>query len=88
MFHSLRGGQGLQTSRKHACFRNGFAMTRRPQIVDSIMALFRADYSGRGELSERQQKVCQYDSSITRFIILTSTSTQLAQAGLATLRRS
>lgn len=22
------------------------------------MALFRADYSGRGELSERQQKVC------------------------------
>lgn len=28
------------------------------QIVDSIMALFRVDYSGRGELSERQQKVC------------------------------
>ena len=28
-----------------------------PQIVDSIMALFRTDYSGRGELSERQQKV-------------------------------
>ncbi|KAI6167351.1 Rad51-domain-containing protein [Pisolithus thermaeus] len=26
-------------------------------IVDSIMALFRVDYSGRGELSERQQKV-------------------------------
>ncbi|KAJ7246311.1 Rad51-domain-containing protein [Mycena haematopus] len=26
-------------------------------IVDSIMALFRTDYSGRGELSERQQKV-------------------------------
>ncbi|KAI0669754.1 DNA recombination and repair protein Rad51 [Trametes maxima] len=26
-------------------------------IVDSIMALFRADYSGRGELSERQQKM-------------------------------
>ncbi|KAI0756854.1 Rad51-domain-containing protein [Daedaleopsis nitida] len=26
-------------------------------IVDSIMALFRADYSGRGELSERQQKI-------------------------------
>ncbi|KAI6014029.1 Rad51-domain-containing protein [Pisolithus microcarpus] len=25
-------------------------------IVDSIMALFRVDYSGRGELSERQQK--------------------------------
>ncbi|KAF7793437.1 hypothetical protein EIP86_004549 [Pleurotus ostreatoroseus] len=27
------------------------------QIVDSIMALFRTDYSGRGELSERQQKM-------------------------------
>jgi len=27
------------------------------QIVDSIMALFRVDFSGRGELSERQQKV-------------------------------
>ncbi|KAJ7751276.1 Rad51-domain-containing protein [Mycena maculata] len=26
-------------------------------IVDSIMALFRTDYSGRGELSERQQKM-------------------------------
>nr|ADQ00382.1 Dmc1 [Pneumocystis jirovecii] len=26
-------------------------------IVDSIMALFRVDYSGRGELSERQQKL-------------------------------
>ncbi len=24
-------------------------------IIDSIMALFRVDYSGRGELSERQQ---------------------------------
>jgi Rad51 len=27
------------------------------KIVDSIMALFRVDFSGRGELSERQQKV-------------------------------
>ncbi|KAH9974048.1 Rad51-domain-containing protein [Lactifluus volemus] len=26
-------------------------------VVDSIMALFRVDFSGRGELSERQQKV-------------------------------
>lgn len=24
-------------------------------IVDSVMALFRSDFSGRGELSERQQ---------------------------------
>ena len=28
-------------------------------IVDSIMALFRVDYSGRGELSERQQHLAQ-----------------------------
>ncbi len=26
-------------------------------IVDSIIALFRTDYCGRGELSERQQKL-------------------------------
>ncbi|KAH9968232.1 Rad51-domain-containing protein [Russula dissimulans] len=33
-------------------------------IVDSIMALFRVDFSGRGELSERQQKVhCSYSYS-------------------------
>ncbi|KAL7420939.1 hypothetical protein Q5752_004893 [Cryptotrichosporon argae] len=29
-------------------------------IVDSIMNLFRQDYSGRGELSERQQKLNQF----------------------------
>lgn len=29
-------------------------------IVDSIMNLFRTDYSGRGELSERQQKLGQH----------------------------
>jgi meiotic recombination protein DMC1 len=27
-------------------------------IIDSIIALFRVEFSGRGELSERQQKVC------------------------------
>ncbi|KAJ7631155.1 Rad51-domain-containing protein [Roridomyces roridus] len=32
-------------------------VTEALQIVDSIMALFRTDYSGRGELSERQQKI-------------------------------
>ncbi|THH09612.1 hypothetical protein EW145_g1897 [Phellinidium pouzarii] len=35
-------------------------------IVDSIMALFRTDYSGRGELSERQQKLGQMLSKLTR----------------------
>uniref|UniRef100_A0A383W804 Rad51-like C-terminal domain-containing protein n=1 Tax=Tetradesmus obliquus TaxID=3088 RepID=A0A383W804_TETOB len=28
-------------------------------IVDSIMALFRTDFTGRGELAERQQKLGQ-----------------------------
>ena len=28
-------------------------------IVDSIMALFRVDYSGRGELADRQQHLAQ-----------------------------
>lgn len=27
-------------------------------IIDSIIALFRVEFPGRGELSERQQKVC------------------------------
>ena len=34
------------------------------QIIDSIMALFRVDYSGRGELSERQQKVVPDDCPV------------------------
>ncbi|OCB87910.1 RecA family ATPase [Sanghuangporus baumii] len=35
-------------------------------IVDSIMALFRTDFSGRGELSERQQKLAQMLSRLTK----------------------
>jgi len=35
-------------------------------IVDSIIALFRVDYSGRGELSERQQKLNQMMSRLTK----------------------
>lgn len=35
-------------------------------IVDSIMALFRVDFSGRGELSERQQKLAQMLSKLTK----------------------
>jgi meiotic recombination protein DMC1 len=26
-------------------------------VIDSVIALFRSDYSGRGELAERQQKL-------------------------------
>ncbi|KNZ75030.1 Meiotic recombination protein dmc1 [Termitomyces sp. J132] len=36
------------------------------KIIDSIMALFRVDYSGRGELSERQQKLAQMLSKLTK----------------------
>jgi meiotic recombination protein DMC1 len=36
------------------------------QIVDSIMALFRVDFSGRGELAERQQQLAQQLSRLTK----------------------
>ena len=29
-------------------------------VVDSIISCFRVDYSGRGELAERQQKLAQF----------------------------
>lgn len=35
-------------------------------VIDSIMALFRVDYSGRGELSERQQKLAQLMSKLQK----------------------
>ncbi|KAK8181110.1 Rad51-domain-containing protein [Phyllosticta citribraziliensis] len=35
-------------------------------IVDSIMALFRVDYTGRGELNERQQKLNQFLTKLTQ----------------------
>lgn len=35
-------------------------------VVDSIIALFRTDYSGRGELAERQQKLNAMMSRLTR----------------------
>ncbi|KAK6869049.1 Meiotic recombination protein DLH1 [Candida tropicalis] len=40
--------------------------TFRLLIVDSIMACFRVDFSGRGELNERQQKLNQHLSNLTR----------------------
>lgn len=36
------------------------------QIVDSIMALFRVDFSGRGELADRQQKLAQMMSRLQK----------------------
>ncbi|XP_064608108.1 meiotic recombination protein DMC1/LIM15 homolog [Liolophura sinensis] len=35
-------------------------------IIDSIMALFRVDYSGRGELADRQQKLAQLLSRLQK----------------------
>eukprot|EP00769_Ergobibamus_cyprinoides_P000446 gnl/Ergobibamus_cyprinoides/1444.p1 GENE.gnl/Ergobibamus_cyprinoides/1444~~gnl/Ergobibamus_cyprinoides/1444.p1 ORF type:complete len:297 (+),score=81.35 gnl/Ergobibamus_cyprinoides/1444:47-892(+) len=35
-------------------------------IVDSVTALFRVDFSGRGELAERQQKLGKYLSRLTK----------------------
>ena len=35
-------------------------------IVDSVMALFRVDYSGRGELAERQQTLAQMMSKLQK----------------------
>ncbi|XP_008470586.1 meiotic recombination protein DMC1/LIM15 homolog [Diaphorina citri] len=35
-------------------------------IVDSAIALFRVDFSGRGELADRQQKLAQYMARLQR----------------------
>ena len=35
-------------------------------VVDSVMALFRVDYSGRGELADRQQKLAQFLSRLQK----------------------
>ena len=35
-------------------------------IVDSIIALFRVEFSGRGDLSERQQKLGQHLSHLVK----------------------
>ena len=36
------------------------------QIIDSIMALFRVDFCGRGELADRQQKLAQMLSRLQK----------------------
>ena len=35
-------------------------------VVDSAMALYRTDFSGRGELAERQQKLAKFLRALTR----------------------
>jgi meiotic recombination protein DMC1 len=36
------------------------------QIVDSIIALYRVDFSGRGELADRQQRLAQMLSRLIK----------------------
>lgn len=36
-------------------------------VVDSATALLRTDYSGRGELSERQMKLAQFLRKLQRY---------------------
>jgi hypothetical protein len=43
-------------------------------IIDSIIALFRVEFSGRGELSERQQKLGQHLSVCSETLQLTPSS--------------
>lgn len=35
-------------------------------VIDSVISLFRVEFCGRGELSERQQKLGQYLGELTR----------------------
>lgn len=43
-----------------------FSLSPGCQVIDSIMALFRVDFSGRGELAERQQKLAQMLSRLQK----------------------
>lgn len=43
-----------------------FPETDNRKIIDSITALFRVDYSGRGELAERQQKLGRHLSALKK----------------------
>lgn len=46
-------------------------------IIDSIIALFRVEFSGRGELSERQQKLGQHLSVCCETLLLSPSSSLL-----------
>lgn len=45
----------MQTEQLEALCQNFASNEYRLLIIDSVMALFRTDYVGRGELSDRQQ---------------------------------
>uniref|UniRef100_A0A0E0F9H0 RecA family profile 1 domain-containing protein n=1 Tax=Oryza meridionalis TaxID=40149 RepID=A0A0E0F9H0_9ORYZ len=50
-------------------------------IVDSVIALFRVDFSGRGELAERQQKLAQMLSRLTKIAEDVHTNQVIADPG-------
>lgn len=55
------------------------------QIIDSIIALFRVDYSGRGELAERQQKLGRMLSKLTKIAEEFNIAVVITNQGLMTL---
>ncbi|XP_068439242.1 meiotic recombination protein DMC1/LIM15 homolog isoform X3 [Clinocottus analis] len=64
-------------------------------IIDSIMALFRVDFSGRGELAERQQKLAQMLSRLQKIseeynvaVFITNQMTADPGAGFKLIPRS
>ncbi|XP_019902380.1 meiotic recombination protein DMC1/LIM15 homolog isoform X2 [Esox lucius] len=50
-------------------------------VIDSIMALFRVDFSGRGELAERQQKLAQMLSRLQKISEVFVTNQMTADPG-------
>lgn len=40
------------------------------QIVDSVIALFRVDFTGRGELADRQVLKITYDDSVASLYVV------------------
>ncbi|KAI1239144.1 hypothetical protein IHE44_0012255, partial [Lamprotornis superbus] len=54
-------------------------------IIDSIMALFRVDFSGRGELAERQQKLAQMLSRLQKISEGTGNVARFGKHGLESL---
>ena len=54
------------------------------KIIDSIIALFRVDYSGRGELADRQQKLGKMLNRLTKIAEEFNVAILITNQGLAT----
>ena len=62
-----------------------FVLAALSQIVDSVTALFRADYTGRGELSERQQKLNQHMNHLKKIAEDLNIAVVLINQGMTSL---